>query len=273
MKKLYLGLALLIVVGLLVFSSVALAMSQAGQNNNNAPKHRVTAQDIADIQAGKRKAFHQGKWDEARVVFHHKHGHSGGPGGGGNGGGGDSTCFQTFGKGVEWKTTEPYVLDTTNSDGLSSAFVKSATATSFETWDSEVGFDIFGSEDTSSVVDGPDTVSPDDKNEVMFGSISGSAIAVTIVWGIFIGPPGQREIVEYDVVFDDPDFVWGDATSDPTVMDYQNIASHEFGHALGLDHPSDSCTEETMYAFGTEGETKKRDLNAGDIAGVNKVYA
>jgi hypothetical protein len=270
MKKLFLGM--LLVAGLLAFSSVALPVSQNGQNGLH---HKVTAQDIADIQAGKRKAFHNGKLVEARIVFHHRPGHSGGPGGGGGPGGkGDSTCFKTFGKGVEWKTTEDYVVDPTNSDGLSSSFVKNAIANDMGTWDGEVGFDIFGSEDTGSSVDGPDTVSPDDKNEIMFGSIGGSGtIAVTIVWGIFSGPPGQREIVEYDMVFDDPDYLWGDADVNPAAMDFENIATHELGHALGLDHPLDTCTEETMYAFAVEGETSKRDLNSGDIDGVNDVYA
>jgi len=27
-----------------------------------------------------------------------------------------------------------------------------------------------------------------------------------------------------------------------------------------------------MYAFASDGETKKRDLNAGDIAGIAKLY-
>ncbi|MCH7568933.1 MAG: matrixin family metalloprotease, partial [Nanoarchaeota archaeon] len=170
--------------------------------------------------------------------------------------------------------TEQYVLDTTNQDGMTSNFVTSVTSASFETWDSEVAFDVFGTQNTSATVDGPDTVSPDDKNEVMFGVIdSPGVIAVAIIWGIFIGPPSQREIVEYDVVFNDPDYTWGDATINASLMDYQNIATHEFGHAAGLDHPDITCTEETMYAFADFGETKKRDLNAGDIAGITKLYS
>jgi len=271
MKKSYIGLVLVTIIGILVFSSVALAINQHAQNGI---EHKVTAQDISDIQAGKRTAIHQGKLVEARIFFHHKPGHSGGPGNGGPGGKDTSTCFKTFGKGVEWKTTEDYVVDTSNSDGLSSNFIKDSITTDMQTWDTEVAFDIFGSEDTSATVDGPDTVAPDDKNEIMFGSISGTnTIAVTIVWGIFSGPPGQRRIVEYDMVFDDPDFLWGDATTNSSFMDFENVLTHELGHALGLDHPSDTCTEETMYASGTEGETKKRDLNSGDIAGINKVYS
>lgn len=107
----------------------------------------------------------------------------------------------------------------------------------------------------------------------MFGNIDSSgAIAVTIVWGYFSGPPRFRELIEWDVVFDNVDYTFGDATLDSSVMDFLNIATHEFGHAAGMGHPESTCTEETMYAYSDFGETKKRDLNAGDIAGVVALY-
>jgi len=223
-----------------------------------------------------------GRTLERRVHIFYKYNHNPNhnPPGQGGGGSGTSSCFAFISNGAKWKITEPYVLSTTNNDGLSSSFVTSTISTSLNTWDNQVAFDIFSTQDTNSVVDGPDTNSPDNKNEIMFGSISNpGAIAVTIVWGIFAGPPFQREIVEYDMVFDDPDFLWGDAgpTSETSlgntaIMDLHNIASHEIGHAAGMDHPSNTCTEETMYAFAQEGETKKRTLNSGDIAGINALY-
>jgi hypothetical protein len=39
-----------------------------------------------------------------------------------------------------------------------------------------------------------------------------------------------------------------------------------------MGHPTDTCVNETMYRFASEGETKKIDLNAGDIAGINDLY-
>lgn len=205
--------------------------------------------------------------------FSHKPQH----GGGANGG---SSCFAFLSSGARWKNTEPYVLDTTNSDGMTAEFVDLVTALSLDAWDSQVTFEIFGNRNLSGVVDGVDTSAPDNKNEIFFGDISDpGVIAVTITWGVFSGPPQVRKLVEFDAVFDDLDFLWGDAgpTSETSlgntsIMDYNNIAAHEFGHAAGMSHPSDSCTEETEYRFGEEGETKKRTLNAGDIEGVKKLY-
>ena len=80
-------------------------------------------------------------------------------------------------------------------------------------------------------------------------------------------------------MFDDTEFRFGDAgptneigLGDVTIMDLLNIATHEAGHAAGLGHPDDSCTEETMYRFASSGETKKRTLHAGDIAGIVDLY-
>jgi len=205
--------------------------------------------------------------------FGHKPKHN--PGGDRGGGNGGAKCFEFLAKGAKWKVTEPYVLDTSNSDGMTSNFVASRTATGIDAWDTEVAFDIFGARDTTSTVDGADTESPDNKNEIFFGDIeSEGAIAVAIVWGRFFGPPSQREIVEYDIIFDDVDFDFGDAdVSGTSVMDYQNIFTHEIGHGAGMGHPQDECTEETMFRFASFGEIKKRTLEVGDISGVNKLYS
>jgi len=181
----------------------------------------------------------------------------------GKGKGGGEKCFAFLAKGARWRTTEPYVTD--------AGVDLTLTETSLDAWDTEVSFNIFGT-GAAGTTDGADTVSPDGKNEVEFANLgSTSTIAFTIVWGIFSGPPGGRELVEWDAVFNSA-YPFGDADTNSSLIDYQNIATHEFGHAVGMGHPDDSCTEETMYRFASAGETNKRDLNAGDIAGVNKLY-
>ena len=205
--------------------------------------------------------------------FSHKPNHDkgGGPPDKGGTGGGEK-CYTVLAKSAAWKNVENYIVDPTNNRGLSSAFVKDTFAASLASWNNDSPRTIFGTEVTG-VVDGIDTVSTDGKNEIMFGSISDpGVIAVTITWGIFGGPPQARELVEWDAFFDQVDYDWGDANIDSGVMDLQNIATHEFGHAAGLAHPADTCADETMYAFADWDETQKRSLNAGDIAGINDLY-
>ena len=197
-------------------------------------------------------------------------------------------CFALYANGTRWKITEPYVLDPANIDQLDENFVASRVATSLETWNTAAGFPIFGPRSITDVVDGADDEAPDGKNEILFANIDEEGvIAVTIVWGIFGGPTPRRELREWDMVLDDPvlgelnlGFSWGDAgptneteLGDLTVMDLQNLVTHEAGHAAGLDHPKDKgCAETTMYRFAREGETKKRTLHTGDIAGITKLY-
>jgi hypothetical protein len=57
------------------------------------------------------------------------------------------------------------------------------------------------------------------------------------------------------------------------IMDLQNIATHEFGHAVGLDDVyENACSEVTMYGYSTEMETKKRTLEQPDIKGFLTIY-
>jgi hypothetical protein len=53
------------------------------------------------------------------------------------------------------------------------------------------------------------------------------------------------------------------------VLDIQSAVTHEFGHVCGLkDISGISNTEQTMYGATAAGETKKRTLESGDIAGL-----
>lgn len=198
----------------------------------------------------------------------------------GKGGGGGSSCYAYLANGAKWKSAESWVMNTVNSRSLNGADLFDTQAVALAKWEdaadgtvgSGPGYNIFGGGSVTSTALVADTSSPDNQNEVYFGNISSSgAIAVTIVWGIFAGPPQGRELVEWDQVYDDVDFDWS-LTGEAVKMDFDNIASHEDGHSAGMDHPDDSCTEETMYRFADYGETKKRTLNSGDIAGVNALY-
>ena len=202
-----------------------------------------------------------------------------GGGGGGKGGKdkGGSTCYAFIGSGASWKSDEDYVIDSTNYSGMPQEEVEGQMALATELWNEQASGRIFGSL-VPGTVDGADTSTPlDDRNEIYFADIndpaidSNNIIAVTVVWGVFGGPPRNRKLVEWDQVYNER-FIFGDASGNTGIMDFLGIAAHEVGHAAGMDHPEDTCTEETMYAYASTAETRKRDLNDGDIAGIKKLY-
>ncbi|TKJ17131.1 hypothetical protein CEE44_01180 [Candidatus Woesearchaeota archaeon B3_Woes] len=183
-----------------------------------------------------------------------------------------SSCYGFLAKGTKWRTIEPYIVNPVNTRGLDGIFVTSNFASDVGKWETAAGVEILGDE-TTGIVDGADLESPDNKNEVYFADVGyENAIAITIVWGIFGGPPPFRELVEWDMIFDDVDFDWG--IGEAGKMDFENIATHELGHSVGLgDLYTSECSEQTMYGYASYGETKKRTLEAGDIAGVQELYS
>lgn len=182
------------------------------------------------------------------------------PGGGG--------CFTYLARDAKWSSAEPWLVD---DSGAPIAGMLAEMATDVDTWESAAGADIFGNGSNDDGYDA-DTSALDDRNGAEFAPLADAGvIAVTYTWGLFGGPPQGRGLVEWDMIFDSDSFSWS-TTGAAGTMDFRNIDTHELGHAMGLGHPSGSCTEETMYAFASLGETKKRDLNAGDIAGINGLY-
>jgi len=265
MKRL---LTILAAVTLVSVYGVGAANAQAGQKEFKLPRGAVQLAD-GSYYLGKKTDPTTGKVVEGIAFLHPKNQAAKAFGVTNKGG---TVCYAFLARGLKWKSVEDWKLDPANSQSLGSNFLLTNTASNLNKWETASGTNIFG---TGSLASGlsADEVTPDGQNEVMFGAIdSPGTIAVTIVWGYYSGPTQSREIVEWDQIFDDQDFSWSNSGTDPTSMDFENISTHEVGHAAGMGHPSDTCSEETMYRYGTEGETKKRDLNAGDIAGIRALY-
>ena len=183
-----------------------------------------------------------------------------------------SNCYTYLARGAKWKSIEPYLVDPTNTRGLDESAIRTIIAGSINKWEDAAEKQILGNE-IAETVDRLNIGNLNDKNEVMFGDISyEDVIGIAITWGIFSGPPSQRVLVEWDQIYDDIDFDWS-ITGEEGKMDFENIATHELGHSVGMgDLYEDRCSEQTMYGTAINGEIKKRTLEDGDINGVFKLY-
>lgn len=110
------------------------------------------------------------------------------------------------------------------------------------------------------------TNSNDGVNVVMFrNASSGSALATTYTW--FSG----TRMIDADIVFWDAGFQFVTGTSGCSGAFFiEDIATHEFGHALGLGHST--VVSATMYPSISTCSQQSRTLDPDDIAAVLSLY-
>lgn len=256
-------------VGVVAATLAAGAMAGSGKGQPALPRGAVKVGDDT-YYLGKRTV--DGVQLEGYAFIHRRGGAAKPPGPPGGGGGGGTTCYTLLASGAKWKTTEDFQIDAASAPPVVGTAMTDLMTDDVTTWETGASNPtIFGTGVRNDSYNA-NLNAVDDVNGAEFGAIADAGvIAVTYTWGIFSGPSSRRQLVEWDMLFDDEDFTWS-TTGSTTAMDFQDIATHELGHAMGLGHPSSTCTEETMYAYASNGETKKRDLNPGDVAGINTMY-
>lgn len=177
-----------------------------------------------------------------------------------------TTCYKLMG--VQWSSFPVnYTINPANTQGLSESFIVTSLSTGAKTWDTATSRELFNNNYT---VDYSAKYGIQDfKNSIVFGDYDdNNVIAITSVWFTRVG----KKIVEFDQLYNTR-FSWGDTTADITKMDLQNMATHELGHAVGMDDIySSTCGAVTMYGYSNEGEIKKRTLEQPDIMGLQKMY-
>jgi len=138
----------------------------------------------------------------------------------------------------------------------------------FQTWEEDPGSYM----DYTNAGTTTKTGGYDGYNVAYWGYIDGAynVIAVCTFWY----NTSTLEIVEFDVKFDSGDS-WQiyENTASSTSFDVRNIATHEFGHSLGLlDLYDPADASETMYGYVSTGQTTRRTLYTGDVQGLNTIY-
>jgi hypothetical protein len=167
--------------------------------------------------------------------------------------------------GPKWNSAlVSYYINTTNLD-LPGSAVEAAVRAGADAWaqqtNANFAFNYAGpSSQTTNTMDGT--------NIVMFrNASSGSAIATTYYW--FSG----STLVDADIVFWDGAFRFFAGTSGcggGSAFYIEDIAAHEFGHALGLGHSASAGA--TMYPSVSSCNQSNRALDPDDISGVVALY-
>jgi len=112
------------------------------------------------------------------------------------------------------------------------------------------------------------TVSNNGKNTVFFrNASSGNAIAATYIYY----NPNTHRILDFDMVFYDKAWrFYAGSTGCVQGFYVRDIATHEFGHVIGLDHSH--VLAATMYPSAPFCTTQLRTLAQDDINGATAIY-
>jgi len=173
----------------------------------------------------------------------------------------DTSAYAT--NGATWATFPvPYSINTTNLD-LPESAVEPAVIAGADSWATQSSAAVSLSYTGRSA---QTTTGYDGLNLVVFrNASSGSAIATTYYWS-----SGNR-LIDADIVFWDAAFRFFSGTTGCSGGFYiEDIAAHEFGHALGMGHSAVQAA--TMYPSTSSCNANNRSLDADDIAGILFLY-
>jgi hypothetical protein len=166
--------------------------------------------------------------------------------------------------GPKWGVDQiPYYINPANSDMSESAALEAIqTAAMNWTAQSNAGIMLYYMGRTSG-----SNLTLNNKNEVFFRSSSAGSMAAEVYWWY----DSSYRLVEADMVFYDGGFKFFPGSSGCSSGVYlEDIATHEFGHVLGLGHSSVSAA--SMYPKVSWCSTATRSLDADDLAGIEKLY-
>ena len=167
------------------------------------------------------------------------------------------------GHALHWPSSDiHYSINTNGSHGLSTESVEEAITNAANEWNQGSTQMIFDGSTKKSGADYSDGV-----QSIVFKdnwTEDPAVLAITYTWSTAGG-----EIVHFDMEINAEDHDWS-TNGESNKQDLRNAITHEFGHAIGLDHSED--IEATMAPDAVIGETNKRDLNADDLEGYQYIY-
>ena len=117
--------------------------------------------------------------------------------------------------------------------------------------------------------------SNDGQNTIMWRALPTNVVAMTYIW-----IDSDRRLAAVDTVFNNK-YRWSytdyngrnDCGGSTSSFDLRDVATHEFGHWIGLGDLYDPASKDlTMYGYASRSELKKDTLGLGDTLGVRAVW-
>jgi hypothetical protein len=176
----------------------------------------------------------------------------------------NTSAYSTF---AHWGSTPvTFYVNPVNRD-VSSAAATAALQAGMDVWNTQAGTP-FRYQYGGTVTD--TATAYDNRNVILFRNASnGSTIASTYSWW-----SSNNELLDSDIVFWDYTFTFFTGASGcggvSNAAYMEDIAAHELGHALGLNHST--STDATMYPSYAYCSMSNRTLAADDIAGAKALY-
>jgi hypothetical protein len=173
-----------------------------------------------------------------------------------------------LGQRLQWKRhTVRYKVNPDGDHGLSEAAVDTLISAATREWTDPVSGNLKFAHGGNTDIAGASHT--DDANVIYFEDNWTEApglLAVTYLWSTTDG-----EIIGFDMALNSEHHSWS-IDGSPQANDLLNTLSHEFGHALGVDH-SPVVELATMYPTSPPGQVTKRDLHDDDVDAIVHLYA
>lgn len=182
----------------------------------------------------------------------------------------------TTNSGIELRWGAPsnvsIVISSTGSDDILDGSHTAAIRNAIATWNAASGSAARLVENASGPARARTDWQSDDLHLVFFDEDDSSGylpsgagiVAITPVWFLSSGV-----ITDADVIFNGDDFLFT-TSGEPGYFDVQDVATHELGHLLGLDHSG--WAGATMYPYVDPTVILHRSLSQDDVCGLRAAY-
>ncbi|HJM56138.1 MAG: hypothetical protein CMJ98_09325 [Planctomycetes bacterium] len=178
------------------------------------------------------------------------------------------------GKALFWSSPESIsvVINSDGSDDLGDQAHMPALRNAVDAWNGVTGTRARLVENTSTQAQNSRNWSSSQYHMMLFDESNSSGFfppgsGIVAVTPLTFFTTGQ--IIDADVLFNGGGFKFT-TSSEPGGFDVQDVATHELGHLLGLDHSG--CAGATMFPYVDQTVILHRSLSADDARGIESIY-